>query len=88
MVEVSMIIFILSMRIGEDNENIRRRSKDVKNGYKIRCNKKIARIEWRVWSWLRMNADRMLNTCKSMRRSTSVEGIMADGWVTRKELAS
>ncbi len=30
MVEVSMIIFILSMRIGEDNENIRRRSKDVK----------------------------------------------------------
>ena len=25
-----MIIFILSMRIGEDNENIRRRSKDVK----------------------------------------------------------
>lgn len=45
MVEVSVIIFILSMRIGEDNENIRRRSKDVKNGYKIRCNKKIARIE-------------------------------------------
>lgn len=44
-VEVSVIIFILSMRIGEDNENIRRRSKDVKNGYKIRCNKKIARIE-------------------------------------------
>ena len=40
MVEVSVIIFILSMRIGEDNENIRRRSKDVKNGYKIRCNKK------------------------------------------------
>lgn len=30
MVEVSVIIFILSMRIGEDNENIRRRSKDVK----------------------------------------------------------
>ena len=25
-----MVIFILSMRIGEDNENIRRRSKDVK----------------------------------------------------------
>ena len=45
MVEVSVIIFILSMRIGEDNENIRRRSKDVKNGYKIMCNKKIARIE-------------------------------------------
>ena len=40
MVEASVIIFILSMRIGEDNENIRRRSKDVKNGYKIRCNKK------------------------------------------------
>ena len=37
MVEVSMIIFILSMRIGEDNENIRRRSKDVKIMDKIRC---------------------------------------------------
>jgi hypothetical protein len=29
-IEGSVIIFILSMRIGEDNENIRRRSKDVK----------------------------------------------------------
>ena len=26
----NVVIFILSMRIGEDNENIRRRSKDVK----------------------------------------------------------
>ena len=31
-------------------------------------------IEWRVWSWLRMNADRMLNTCKSMRRLPSGRG--------------
>ncbi len=29
-IKKSVIIFILSMRIGEDNENIRRRSKDVK----------------------------------------------------------
>ena len=36
-----MIIFILSMRIDEDNEKIRRRRKDVKNEYKKRYNKKI-----------------------------------------------
>ena len=44
-------------------------------------------IEWRVWSWLRMNADRMLNTCKSLANLCLHRLAKADGWVTRKELA-
>ena len=44
-------------------------------------------IEWRVWSWLRMNADRMLNTCKSLAKLCLHSQAKADGWVTRKELA-
>ena len=47
----------------------------------------VKNISRRVWSWLRMNAGGMLNTCKSyafhfvykMKR-------VADGWVTRKNL--
>ena len=46
----------------------------------------------RVWSWLRMNAGGVLNTCKSngvMKRAGSActeqsfHNLVADGWVTR-----
>ena len=43
----------------------------------------------RVWSWLRMNAGGVLNTCKSneaLSLDSSDEGdgdLVADGWVTR-----
>ena len=41
-------------------------------------------LQWRVWSWLRMNASGRLNTCKS-RGSTGSNTWWrpADGWVTR-----
>ena len=46
-------------------------------------------INQRVWSWLRMNAGGVLNTCKSNEApviETSVNwpgDLVADGWVTR-----
>ena len=46
----------------------------------------------RVWSWLRMNAGGVLNTCKSneefwMRLRWILEFRVADGWVTRGQPA-
>ena len=43
-------------------------------------------LQWRVWSWLRMNASYRLNTCKS--RGSTEEACFfgwrpAHGWVTR-----
>ena len=46
-------------------------------------------VSWRVWSWLRMNAGGMLNTCKSNENkkiSNYFFVLVADGWVTRKNL--
>ena len=45
-------------------------------------------IQWRVWSWLRMNASGRLNTCKS--RGSRLEFRFrcwrpAHGWVTRMQ---
>ena len=40
---------------------------------------------WRVWSWLRMNAGGVLNTCKSNGKAPACWGArVANGWVTRK----
>ena len=47
-------------------------------------------IQWRVWSWLRMNASGRLNTCKSrgsMRVSNNLWWRPAQGCVTREQLA-
>ena len=47
----------------------------------------------RVWSWLRMNAGGVHNTFKSneaLEMETSVKvnfDLVADGWVTREQLA-
>ena len=48
-------------------------------------------LQWRVWSWLRMNAGYRLNTCKS--RGNDGEACFlgrrpAHGWVTRIQPAS
>ena len=48
-------------------------------------------LQWRVWSWLRMNASYRLNTCKS--RGNDIEACFdgrrpAHGWVTRIQPAS
>ena len=52
--------------------------------------KDIKIIQWRVWSWLRMNASGRLNTCKSrgsMRRRF-VEVLMATGARVRNAWAT
>ena len=43
-------------------------------------------LQWRVWSWLRMNASYRLNTCKSrgsMKEACFLWWRPAHGWVTR-----
>ena len=43
-------------------------------------------LQWRVWSWLRMNASYRLNTCKSrgsMYLVCQIRWRPAHGWVTR-----
>ena len=43
-------------------------------------------LQWRVWSWLRMNASYRLNTCKSrgsMYLACQIRWRPAHGWVTR-----
>ena len=43
-------------------------------------------LQWRVWSWLRMNASYRLNTCKSrgsMKFACKLWWRPAHGWVTR-----
>ena len=43
-------------------------------------------LQWRVWSWLRMNASYRLNTCKSrgsMELACKFRWRPAHGWVTR-----
>ena len=43
-------------------------------------------LQWRVWSWLRMNASYRLNTCKSrgsMEFACKLWWRPAHGWVTR-----
>ena len=43
-------------------------------------------IQWRVWSWLRMNASYRLNTCKSRgseKKACFLCRRPAHGWVTR-----
>ena len=50
----------------------------------------IKNIQWRVWSWLRMNASGRLNTCKSrgsMKVSNNLWWRPAQGCVTREQLA-
>ena len=43
-------------------------------------------IKWRVWSWLRINAGGVPNTCKSIDRSPACwTEIEANGWVIRKQ---
>ena len=54
-------------------------------------NKQISYLQWRVWSWLRMNASYRLNTCKS--RGSMEEACFfwwrpAHGCVTRIKPAS
>ena len=45
-------------------------------------------IKWRVWSWLRINAGGVPNTCKSIDRSPACwTEIEANGWVIRKQPA-
>ena len=54
-------------------------------------NKQISYLQWRVWSWLRMNASYRLNTCKS--RGSGLKACFqcrrpAHGCVTRIKPAS
>ena len=47
---------------------------------------KIQFLQWRVWSWLRMNASYRLNTCKSRgieKKACFLCRRPAHGWVTR-----
>ena len=49
-------------------------------------NRKRIFLQWRVWSWLRMNASYRLNTCKSrgsMEVACNLWWRPAHGWVTR-----
>ena len=47
-----------------------------------------SQIKWRVWSWLRINAGGVPNTCKSIDRSPACwTEIEANGWVIRKQPA-
>ena len=45
-------------------------------------------LNWRVWSWLRLNAGGRPNTCKSSANVSSEIIRAADGWVTRGNLPS
>ena len=45
-------------------------------------------LNWRVWSWLRLNAGCMLNTCKSNEKVPSGASTVADGWVMHRNLPS
>ena len=44
-------------------------------------------LNWRVWSWLRLNAGGRLNTCKSSERKVACYlNLAADGWVILRNL--
>ena len=71
--------------VNKDKEGILKQSKVLMNlSVHKKSNKDI--LQWRVWSWLRMNASYRLNTCKSrgsMKFACKLWWRPAHGWVTR-----